>query len=97
MENNELMTTEMEQEIATDDYETECSGGGKGLLVVGGLILTTIAGVTAYAWNKSKDKREEKQVERLRNKGYVIFKEGECEVREVEEDEIVEEETTTEE
>ena len=99
MKNNELMKqTDMDlaQENVTDeDWETECSGGGKGLLVVGGLILSTIAGVTAYAWNKNKDKRKEKQIERLRNEGYVIFKESECEVREVEE-EIVEEETTEE-
>ena len=85
MENNELMTTEMEQEIVMDDYETECSGGGLGKLAVGAAIVTGVAALGAFAYNKCKDKLEERKIERLRKKGYVIFKEDECEVREIEE------------
>ena len=96
MENNELMVTEeLNEEIGTIDYEeTECSGDGVGKLVAGLLVVGVAAvGGLAYAF---RDKLEERKINRLRKKGYVIFKEDECEVREVEEDEDVELETTEE-
>ena len=78
------MVTEMEQEIDYG-YEPECSGGkGKGILAGLGFV-GIVTAVGAVVIHKTKDKREQKTIERLRKNGYVIFKEDECEVREMEE------------
>ena len=99
MENNEVMVTELtEQEIGTigdyDDYD--CTGGRKGNFVVGTAIALGAAALCGFAYHKCKDKLEERKINRLRNKGYVIFKEEDCEVRVMEETEVEELETETE-
>ena len=88
----------MVQDIDTvEDYELEeSSGGGLGKLLIGGLVLGAGA-VGAFVYKKVQPKLEEKKVERLRKKGYVIYKEEEVEavvqvdVDDVEEAESVEE------
>lgn len=89
-----ILTNENElQEIeATEDYESERSGGGFGKLLGAGLIAGIVAaGVVAY--KKVQPKLESRKVEKLRKKGYVIYKEDECEVRELEVEEDVQEES----
>lgn len=99
MENNELMATDEIIELNNDydepvDYElTDCSGGGKGKLVVGAAVVGGVALIGGYIYHKCKDKLEERKINSLRKKGYVIFKEDEVEVQEIEE-EVVEPETT---
>ena len=95
---NELMT--MEQEITFDeaeDYGTECSGGGKGKLLVGAAVVAGVTAIGGIVYHKCKGKLEERRINKLRKKGYVIFKEDECEVRQAEEedfdDDFLEEET----
>ena len=110
MENNELMTTEMEQEndvMVYDLPEEEVGNGGIGAKVaVGAVALGVAVFVGKQVANKYKSKFEkakaarkakknEKAAEKLRNDGYVVFREEDCEVREVEVDE--EEVETTEE
>lgn len=96
MENNELMVTEeLNTEFDAMDYEeTGCESGGK-KFVAGIAILAGVAAIGGFAYHKCKDKLEERKINKLRKKGYVIFKEDECEVREVEdEDEGFHEEVT---
>lgn len=88
MNNEEQKTTELE-EIATtmisevaDDVVTEESGkGGFGKVLLG---LSVAAGVVGLVWHKTKDKREQRAIEKLRKKGYEIIEPEE----EVEDDEI---------
>ena len=96
MENKELMVTEeLNEEIGTIDYEeTDCTDGGFGKIAAG-LVIVGLAAAGGLAY-KFRGKLEERKINRLRKKGYVSFKEDECEVREmeVEDEEVVE---TTEE
>lgn len=77
MNNDEQKTTELE-EIATtmisevsDDEVTEESGkGGFGKVFLG---LAVAAGVGGLLWHKTKDKREQRAIEKLRKKGYEII------------------------
>ena len=77
MNNEEQKTTELE-EIATtmisevaDDVVTEESGkGGFGKVLLG---LSVAAGVVGLVWHKTKDKREQRAIEKLRKKGYEII------------------------
>lgn len=88
MNNEEQKTTELE-EIATtmisevaDDVVTEESGkGGFGKVLLG---LSVAAGVVGLVWHKTKDKREQRAIEKLRKKGYEIIEPEEV----VEDDEI---------
>ena len=76
MNNEEQKTTELE-EIATtmisevaDDVVTEESGkGGFGKVLLG---LSVAAGIVGLVWHKTKDKREQRAIEKLRKKGYEI-------------------------
>lgn len=75
MNNEEQKTTELE-EIATtmisevgDDEVTEESNGGFGKVFLG---LAVAAGVGGLLWHKTKDKREQRAIEKLRKKGYEI-------------------------
>lgn len=75
MNNEEQKTTELE-EIATtmisevgDDEVTEESNGGFGKVFLG---LAVAAGVGGLLWYKTKDKREQRAIEKLRKKGYEI-------------------------
>lgn len=82
---NEIMVNEelnMETDLEYVDLDNRRSGNGLKLAVGLGLGAAVVGGL-AY---KFKGKLEERKIERLRKKGYVIFKEDECEVREVEED-----------
>ena len=71
---NEIMELE---EMATEEAMEVCEvmkdskGGLVATIVVGGL---AIIGAAAAVIHKNKDKIEAKQVERLRKKGYVIYK-----------------------
>lgn len=92
--NNEELKTELE-EIATtmvaDDVVTEESGkGGFGKVLLG---LSVAAGVVGLVWHKTKDKREQRAIEKLRKKGYEIIEpEEEVEDDEIEDAEYVESE-----
>lgn len=97
MNNEEQKTAELE-EIATtmisevaDDVVTEESGkGGFGKVLLG---LSVAAGVVGLVWHKTKDKREQRAIEKLRKKGYEIIEpEEEVEDDEIEDAEYVESE-----
>lgn len=104
MENNELLVTETEElagfELAEYD-ELDCKGGSKGKLLVGAAVVAGVTAIGGIVYHKCKDRIEAKKIEKLRKKGYVIFKEDECEVREVEdedfEDDFIEEKSKTDE
>ena len=105
---NEVMEQENTDMVIYDLPEEEVgNSGGFGTKAV---VVTVVAGVLGYVGSKiakklkpkfeeakaaKKAKKNEKDAERLRNDGYVVFREEDCEVREVEEyEEVVE---TTEE
>lgn len=86
--NEEIENTDIE--VFYDDAEVS-KNGGLSKLLVGGLVgVAAIAG--AVAFKKTKNKREEKKIEKLRKKGYVITKPDEVidvedeEVKDVEDD-----------
>lgn len=76
MNNEEQKTTELEEIAATmisevsDDEVTEESNGGFGKVF---LSLAVAAGVGGLLWHKTKDKREQRAIEKLRKKGYEII------------------------
>ena len=75
MNNEEQKTTELEEITTTtisevsDDEVTEESNGGFGKVFLG---LAVAAGVGGLLWHKTKDKREQRAIEKLRKKGYEI-------------------------
>ena len=78
MAKEELMETidEIENtEIEEMDDEVVESGGGLGKIVVG--IGVVAAGALAALAYKNKAKLEERRIEKLRKKGYVVYKEDE--------------------
>ena len=84
-------TTDLLDEIATTEVDvtevTEESGeGGLGKVFLG---LTIVAGVGGYLWYKTKDKREQRAIEKLRKKGYEVI-EPVVEEDEIEDAEFVE-------
>lgn len=88
------METEMDQETGLMEYEdTGYEGGGK-KLVAGVAILAGVAAIGGFAYHKCKDKLEERKIEKLRKKGYVVFREEDCEVHEVEVDDVEAEEVS---
>ena len=92
MEGNEIVTTneELNEVESGMDYEvTDDAGSGIGKLIIGAGVVA-MAGLAAFAY-KNRAKYEEKKIERLRKKGYVIYKEDECEVRDIDEADFVEE------
>lgn len=83
MEEKNLTNDNELQEIEATDYDyDEYTGGGLGkiVLAVGALGVAAVGGLIY----KNKDKFEARKVEKLRKKGYVVYKADECEVREVE-------------
>ena len=71
---------EVEVEENCEYAEPVESGSGIfGKLVLGAL---AVAGGTAFVLHKTKDKREQRKIEKLRKKGYVI-REPETEVQDV--------------
>ena len=83
MAKEELMETidEIENtEIEEMDDEVVESGGGLGKIVVG--IGVVAAGALAALAYKNKAKLEERRIEKLRKKGYVVYKEDEDDDRE---------------
>lgn len=95
MENEIMETNELENTEVIEDYESECTGGGLGKLVAG-IGVVAVAGLAAFAY-KNKAKLEERKIERLRKKGYVIYRAEEvAEVRDVEDSDLFEDEETTE-
>ena len=95
MNNEEQKTAELE-EIATtminevsDDEVTEESNGGFGKIFLG---LAVAAGVGGLLWHKTKDKREQRAIEKLRKKGYEIIEPEEVDDDEIEDAEYVESE-----
>lgn len=75
MNNEEQKTAELEEITTTtisevsDDEVTEESNGGFGKVFLG---LAVAAGVGGLLWHKTKDKREQRAIEKLRKKGYEI-------------------------
>lgn len=63
------------EEVTNETMEVaqEAVNSGNGVLgyILGGLV---VAGVTAFVAHKTKDKLEAKKIEKLRKKGYVIYK-----------------------
>lgn len=76
MNNEEQKTAELEKITTTtisedsDDEVTEESNGGFGKVFLG---LAVAAGVGGLLWHKTKDKREQRAIEKLRKKGYEII------------------------
>lgn len=90
----EILTNEELQEIEeNEDCVTECSGGGLGKLLIGGLILGVVAaGVAAY--KKFQPKLEERKIKNLEKRGYTVLKSDTIEaIVPVEETEVDESET----
>lgn len=75
--NEELTMQETEITDEVEIYETEKSGGG--FLKVLGVGTAVVAGVVAALCYKNRDKIEAKRIEKLRKKGYVIYKAEEVE------------------
>lgn len=78
MENKDLMAMNEELDnIEVTDLETyedsEVSGNGLGK-IVGGLLLLGGAAAAGFVY-KNRAKIEERKIEKLRKKGYVIYKE----------------------
>lgn len=76
MNNEEQKTAELEKittttisEVSNDEL-TEESNGGFGKVFLG---LAVAAGVGGLLWHKTKDKREQRAIEKLRKKGYEII------------------------
>lgn len=71
------MGTENIEDVTVYEMEPETSGGGlvKILAVVG----LGVAAAGAALWHKNKDKIEEKNIEKLRKKGYLVYKADEVE------------------
>lgn len=94
-ENKDILTQEeLAQEIEMEDYDYECAGGGLGkiMLAVGALGIAALGGIIY----KNKDKIEARKVEKLRKKGYVIYKEDEVQaIVQVDDETEVEEEAET--
>ena len=66
---------DVEEEIEEVNAETEESGtAGLAIVITAGFAL--VSGIAALIY-KNRDKFEEKRIERLRKKGYVIYKESE--------------------
>lgn len=95
-ENKDILTQEeLAQEIEMEDYDYECAGGGLGkiMLAVGALGIAALGGIIY----KNKDKIEARKVEKLRKKGYVIYKEDEVQaIVQVDDETEVEEAETVE-
>lgn len=85
--NEEIINTEVTDLEMCEDYETSGSGLGK---IVGGIALIAGAAVAGLAY-KNKAKLEERKIEKLRKKGYVIYKEEDIvdEDSDVEDEEVV--------
>lgn len=97
MEEKNIVNEELMVQDNTDiveDYELEeCSGGGLGKLLIGGLVLGAGA-IGAFVYKKVQPKLEERKIEKLKKKGYVIYKAEEVEaIVQVDVDDEVEEET----
>ena len=75
MENTEIKVIEETGEIFEVIEPVKSKKGLTGGIVIGTLALVG-AGLAAFLY-KTKDKREAKKIEKLRQKGYVIFKEDE--------------------
>lgn len=85
MNENEVKELELETTEVCEDYEPECAGGGFGKLAAG-IGFVAVAGLTAVVI-KNKKKLEERKIERLRKKGYVIYRTEEVkEIQEVDDD-----------
>lgn len=92
MENNEeIMNTEMENEVnevSESNYDTDSAEGGStagGIII--GLGIAAVGGLVAFAISK-KDKILQKRIEHLEKKGYKVEKLPEPE-EEVDEDDAV--------
>lgn len=55
------------------NYESESSGGGLAAKIVAGIGIGLVGAGIAY-YHKTKDKREAKQVDKLKKKGYTVLK-----------------------
>ena len=92
MNENEIM--EMENEVEEfEDYEIQETPERSGNGILGKIILgTVLAGGAAAAVliHKNRDKIEAKKIERLRKKGYVIYKPEE-DMEEIEDQHVFEE------
>ena len=92
MEENRIETMETINEGAKEVYDMEPTGSsGSGILgkVIGGLVVTGIAGAIAYAAthkDKIKNKKLEKKAAQLESAGYLVARPDEIE------DEFIEEE-----
>jgi hypothetical protein len=73
MEDNELMMTEEFEDI---DMVESCEDNGNLVIGIGvgacALVAAAVGGIALYM-HKTKDKREAKKIEKLRQKGYMIF------------------------
>lgn len=77
--NENIEATEMVPVETEEVYEEPKATGGNGLKILMG-VCGLVAAAGAVAWHKTKDKREQKQIERLEKKGYVIYKDEPVEI-----------------
>lgn len=77
--NENIEATELVPETTEEVYEESKATGGNGLKILMG-VCGLVAAAGAVVWHKTKDKREQKQIERLEKKGYVVFKDEPVEV-----------------
>ena len=72
--NEEIMTMEEIEEVndvVADEMPEESGKGFAGFIIAG---LAIAGGAAAFAWHKTKNKREERAIRKLEQKGYVITK-----------------------
>ena len=87
--NEETMVTIEENgntEIVDVNDEAKVSGNGiLGKLAIGAVI---VGGAAALIYRKNRSKFEERKIEKLRKKGYVVYKQDEMVAEEVDEPEV---------
>ena len=70
MEENKVMETNDVFDTEIDDVTTTRSGNGLGKIA---LVVGSAAAIGVAVWLKTKKRREERKIEKLRKKGYVII------------------------
>ena len=88
MNENEIMDVETEEVMDTVTDSKENKDNGSIGIFVAGAVIAGIGAIATIAW-KNRDKLEERRIEKLRKKGYIVYRPQ----VEAAEDEIVDDET----
>ena len=73
MNENEIMDVETEEVMDTVVDSTENRENGSVGIFVAGAVFAGIGAIAAIAW-KNRDKLEERRIEKLRKKGYIVYR-----------------------